>query len=363
MDDRYSRHDLIPGWKQATLQAATVVIAGLGAVGNEVARSLAMAGVGKLVLCDFDTISYSNLSRCILFRQNDVGRFKVEVAAERLIELNPSVVIDARQGYFARVLGLAELQEASLLIACVDNLNARLDVTGRCNLVRSPYLDIGTHPWGGEVRLYTDPEAACYACSLPPDRLQADTQASCRAPEEEVAVGAAIHTTALAAAWGTSFALRFLLRLSCPAGIFRFNAITGATDLVSVHRNPDCPLHMPIGNVQQIAVSNRHTIQELLSELSPDSRVWLWNAVWETVYCSACAYKKAIWNAEKIFDICPECGGDVQYTHTQHLEDIPGHLRLLEIGIPEREILGVETAEGFTWIALSGPFDTTAHRR
>ena len=363
MDDRYSRHDLIPGWKQESLRTATVVIAGLGAVGNEVARSLAMAGVGKLILCDFDTVSPSNLSRCILFRQKDIGRFKTAVAAERLAEINPELILDARQGYFAQVLGLGELQKASLLIACVDNLNARLDITGRCNLVHLPYLDIGTHPWGGEVRLYFDPEAACYACSLPPERLQSDSRASCRAPAEEVAVGAAIHTTALAAAWGTSFALRYLLGLSCPEGIFRFNAITGTTDLVSVARESGCPLHMPVGNVLELDITHAHTIHELLSELHPDSRVWLWNAVCEHEFCSACSYKKAVWNTEKIVDICPQCGNTVQHTYTQYLEELPGNLRLLDIGIPDREILGVQTPEGFTWIALSPQVDTTERPR
>ena len=58
---------LIPGWDQRRLAAATVVVIGVGALGNEVAKNLALAGIGRLVLCDPDVVSVSNLSRTVLF--------------------------------------------------------------------------------------------------------------------------------------------------------------------------------------------------------------------------------------------------------------------------------------------------------
>jgi molybdopterin/thiamine biosynthesis adenylyltransferase len=67
MDNRYHRHTLISGWDQDRLHTATVVIMGVGALGNEAARILAMSGIGNLILCDFDQVSVSNLSRSGLF--------------------------------------------------------------------------------------------------------------------------------------------------------------------------------------------------------------------------------------------------------------------------------------------------------
>ena len=73
-EDRYARQRLIPQWDQRRLAEATAVIAGVGAVGNEVAKNLALLGVGRLVLCDPDIVARSNLSRTVLFCDGDVGR-------------------------------------------------------------------------------------------------------------------------------------------------------------------------------------------------------------------------------------------------------------------------------------------------
>src|SRR6266567_1155361 len=83
-EDRYARHALIPDWSQPALSAASVVIVGVGAVGSEVARLLAQAGVGRLLLCDPDTIEESNLSRGALYGPADLGRPKAEAAADAL---------------------------------------------------------------------------------------------------------------------------------------------------------------------------------------------------------------------------------------------------------------------------------------
>ena len=69
---RHHRQQLIPGWDQERLAASTVIVVGVGALGNETAKNLALAGVGRLILCDPDTVSASNLSRTVLFRPEDI---------------------------------------------------------------------------------------------------------------------------------------------------------------------------------------------------------------------------------------------------------------------------------------------------
>src|SRR5690348_14656367 len=71
--DRYARQQLIEWWNQERLRNARVLVAGVGALGNEVLKNLALVGVGHLLLIDFDRVEYSNLSRTVLFRENDVG--------------------------------------------------------------------------------------------------------------------------------------------------------------------------------------------------------------------------------------------------------------------------------------------------
>ncbi len=87
--DRTKRQKLIQGWDQSILKNATVFIAGVGALGCEIAKDLTLMGVGKLILCDMDKIETSNLSRQMLFYKGDEGEFKVS-KSRRTITINES---------------------------------------------------------------------------------------------------------------------------------------------------------------------------------------------------------------------------------------------------------------------------------
>ena len=169
-DDRFARHHLIPGWEQERLGTATAIIVGMGALGNEVSRLLALAGIGHLILVDHDTISTSNLSRCALFDETHIGLNKTLAAREPLQRLYPGINIDARPQALVHAVGLAELRDADLVVSCLDSSTARLELAGRCNLVGAIMLDGGTGPWGGEVRPFLTPGGPCYGCTLTPEQ-------------------------------------------------------------------------------------------------------------------------------------------------------------------------------------------------
>ena len=78
------RQKLIPWWEQDVVNNSYVLVAGAGAIGNEVLKNLALIGVGHILICDMDVISTSNLSRTVLFTKDDVGKYKAKVAAERV---------------------------------------------------------------------------------------------------------------------------------------------------------------------------------------------------------------------------------------------------------------------------------------
>ena len=90
-EDRYSRLRLIPWWDQVKIQNAKIMVVGAGALGNELVKNLTLLGIGNILILDMDSIENSNLTRSVLFRRNDVGRYKSEVAAERAREINPDV--------------------------------------------------------------------------------------------------------------------------------------------------------------------------------------------------------------------------------------------------------------------------------
>ena len=90
-EDRYSRLRLIPWWDQERLKNAAIMVVGAGAIGNELIKNLALLGIGRILIFDMDAIEHTNLTRSVLYRAKDVGRYKAEVAAERAMEINPDV--------------------------------------------------------------------------------------------------------------------------------------------------------------------------------------------------------------------------------------------------------------------------------
>ena len=148
----YARHQLIDGWEQDVINNGCILIIGVGALGCEVAKDFALMGIGKLILVDLDTIETSNLSRQMLFWPGDEGRPKAEVAAERLREMNPYLKIDS---YFEKLqkLPMSVYEEADVVIAALDNFNARLDLNKICLRLKKPMVEGGTVGFEGHIQI------------------------------------------------------------------------------------------------------------------------------------------------------------------------------------------------------------------
>ncbi|MFX1522610.1 MAG: ThiF family adenylyltransferase [Promethearchaeota archaeon] len=148
----YARQQLIDGWDQEIISNGCIMIVGIGALGCEIAKDFALMGIGKLILIDLDTIETSNLSRQMLFRSGDEGRPKAEVAAERLKEMNPYVEIDF---YFEKLqkLPMSVYEESDVVIAALDNFNARLDLNKICLRMKKPMVEGGTVGFEGHVQI------------------------------------------------------------------------------------------------------------------------------------------------------------------------------------------------------------------
>ena len=148
----YARQQLIDGWDQEIVSKGCVMIVGVGALGCEIAKDFALMGIGKIVLVDLDTIETSNLSRQMLFKPGDEGRPKAEVAAERLKEMNPFLNVDF---YFEKLqkLQMSVYEECDVIIAALDNFNARLDLNKICLRIKKPMVEGGTVGFEGHVQI------------------------------------------------------------------------------------------------------------------------------------------------------------------------------------------------------------------
>ncbi len=352
MNNRFERHGRIPGWKQERLSRATVIITGMGALGNEVARIMAISGVGKLIICDPDVIEESNLSRTVLYRQEDIGALKVDAADLALRALSPNIEIVKRASFLIHGIGLGEIRDANLVIGCLDSHSARLQLAGRCQLVMAKYLDGGTHPWGGEVRPYFNSQGPCYGCSLSPEKRSiVDEPWSCLDHEKDDPEGSAIPSSAIVGAWMGTIALRFLMSLICPEGTLKIDAARGTSVIVKEKKDPDCAMHSPIGTSAKIDVSCKDTFGRLKQALPAGSVALAWTPVQRGLYCTKCRHRETRWGIPSI-EICPECGDVYRPRTTVELDDVPESLALETIGIAPREILAVRQKTGLEWIEL-----------
>jgi len=160
-------------FRQELLSRASIMVVGCGALGNEVLKQLALMGVGRLTVVDFDRVEADNLSRTVLFTPADAeaGRTKVEVVAERLRQLNPQLTVTALFGDIAYDVGLGLVLQHDVLIGCVDNRWARYCINRLAMRAGKPWVDGAIDGLEGTARVFM-PGKNCYACSLGPEGLK-----------------------------------------------------------------------------------------------------------------------------------------------------------------------------------------------
>ncbi|MEZ5198055.1 MAG: ThiF family adenylyltransferase [Bacteroidales bacterium] len=155
------------------VKEAKVMVVGAGALGNEVLKNLALFGIGNIVVVDFDRIEHSNLCRSVLFRGEDAEkmRYKAEVAAQRIKEINPGINVHAISGDIGTDVGLGIFRKMDVVIGCLDNRYARFLINRNCFRANKSWIDGGIENLEGNVRIFK-PEVNCYECSLSDFELQ-----------------------------------------------------------------------------------------------------------------------------------------------------------------------------------------------
>jgi len=144
--ERYARHIIlheVGGAGQQRFKAARVLIVGAGGLGSPIIQYLAAAGIGTLGIVDDDRVSLSNLQRQIVHATADVGRLKVESAAETVARINPHVAVEP----FARRLTADNVREIvagfDIVVDGVDNFETRFVVADACEALHKPLVTAG----------------------------------------------------------------------------------------------------------------------------------------------------------------------------------------------------------------------------
>ena len=168
---RWSRQTILPevGMDgQKKLLNATVAIVGMGGLGCPAAQSLITAGVGKLILIDGDIVELSNLHRQPLYGVDDLNRLKVEVAKERLEQLNNKAVIVPIDKYFNEENGMSFIQDANVIIDATDNIQARQLIDKFSKEANVPMVYGGLFRYEGQVAVLNVNGSSGY-CELFPE--------------------------------------------------------------------------------------------------------------------------------------------------------------------------------------------------
>jgi adenylyltransferase/sulfurtransferase len=169
--DRYSRHvimDEVGPAGQAKLLDGRVLVVGAGGLGSPVLQYLAAAGAGTLGIADDDAVERSNLQRQVIHRDADVGRPKVDSAAEFVRGLNPDVTVET---YETRVEpGNVEslIADYDVVADCSDNFATRYLINDACTLAGVPFSHGAILRFEGQVTTFeSEPGGPCYRCLFP----------------------------------------------------------------------------------------------------------------------------------------------------------------------------------------------------
>lgn len=274
------RQKLITWWDQDIVNNCRILVIGAGATGNEVLKNLALIGAGRIAICDMDQISTSNLSRTVLFNKDDVGKYKAEVAAQRVKEMSvcPDIQVDYYIGDIIHGLGDGIFRQFDVVIGCLDNLEARLSATKRCNLLSIPYIDTGINELAMSVQVFHYPHSSCFACGVSSAEIAREygIRHSCDTKRkkfvEEKKAATIMISTAIAGAFAVQEAMKIVHHMEVEYGRkYYHQGLNNAFECIRIRSKEDCRYHNSYENIQHTSWTNEVTLQEFLTWVSKEN--------------------------------------------------------------------------------------------
>jgi sulfur-carrier protein adenylyltransferase/sulfurtransferase len=233
---RHARQEALPdvgSAGQARIRAGKVLVVGLGGLGSPAAHYLAGAGVGRLGLCDFDTVDVSNLHRQTLYDEQDVGRAKVEAAVERLRRLDASLDLVPIQATVSAANAARLVGGWDVVLDCTDDLDARYALSDACVAAGIPLVHGAVSQWEGACTVL-GPPGPCYRCLFPSP--PAGPPATCATE------GVLGTVPGIVGAWQAQEALKILLGAGTVlrGRMLLLDGREGATRTISLKRRKGC---------------------------------------------------------------------------------------------------------------------------
>ncbi|MBJ7458384.1 MAG: ThiF family adenylyltransferase [Thermoleophilaceae bacterium] len=358
-ESRYARQELIAWWDQERLSEARVLVVGAGALGNELVKCLALLGVGRITVVDFDHVEHSNLSRGVFMRESDVGKPKAVVVAMRANDLNPEVEVEALTGDLRVELGVGLVAEYDVILGGLDSRIARLRLNALAQKAGVPYIDGAIEGLIGVARVFT-PESSCYECTLS-DRALAmiNQRRSCALLSAEDISNGRTPTTATSASLIAAIQVQEAIKLiqgapGCDTLVgkgFVFNGTTHDSYVVEYPAKSGCLAHDRYDTSQSISAGT--TLAEVLArateELGDGAYVQFDHEVVTQLSCRECELElhpnviAARLGAEAV--TCAKCGSELEAELANRFaEPLPkafDALELADLGLPRQDVVSL----------------------
>jgi sulfur-carrier protein adenylyltransferase/sulfurtransferase len=237
---RYARHTRlveVGDLGQRRLAAARVLVVGAGGLGSPALTYLAAAGVGTLGIVDDDVVEVSNLHRQPLHGDRDVGRAKVDSAADRLKDLNPHVTVRAHGHRFTAHTARDLVAAYDLVVDGADNFATRYLVADACGLARIPHVWASINTFAGQLSVWWAGRGPCYRCVFP-EAPRPGSVASC------AEAGVLGVLPGVMGALQAAEAIKLITGVGevSVGRIVLHDALVGSWNEVSVLARPDCAL-------------------------------------------------------------------------------------------------------------------------
>ena len=357
-EDRYSRLRLSPWGDQERLKNATIMVVGAGAIGNELIKNLTLLGIGRILIYDMDSIENTNLTRSVLYRAKDVGRYKAEVAAERAREMNPDVKAKAFIANIIDDVGLGVFRRMDVVLGGLDNREARLSSNQSCYKVDRPWIDGAIEALNGFARVFIPGQGACYECTMTEtDWMLINKRKSCALLTHEQMASGKIPTTPTSSSIIAGIQVQEMLKLlhadrnlpTLAGKGYVFNGLTHDSYVVEYQCKEDCMSHDTYEKIVEKAwsvktVTLKEILEEIRGELGERAVVDFDRDIATRATCSCGETKELFTPVHKLKGhmlTCPKCGAQMTFDSMHSIRGNEDFLNRTpaEIGIPPLHII------------------------
>jgi len=371
-EDRFSRLRLIPWWDQSKLAACKVFVIGAGALGNEILKNLVLLGFRRIVVVDSDRIDVSNLSRTILYRSEDVGEFKVNVAARACASISPDAVVQPIVANVLRDCGLGLFNWCDVVLAGLDNREARLWLNRSSWKVNRPWIDGAIEGINGVARVFLPGAPPCYECTLGEvDWAILDRRMSCNLLAHKEVTEGKVPTTptisSIIAGIQVQEAVKLLHGMPTLSGRgYIFEGLHHTSYRVEYTENADCMSHYTLQQIVSLQEkSDDLTLHQLWRRAAKDLAanqvvIEFSRDVIHKLTCPSCGLEREIFApVGSVSYEAGRCSSDgnmrvVQAVHSYDGSQSYGTRKLGELGLPRFDIFTARSADREIGYLLNG---------